>query len=244
MPVLADQDKKIRNAIKAFWGVKDEAVNAQIARGIEDLGARRSITSGKHLDAFVPIFADIASAHKIKDLKFFAGRVSTLPGFFRPTKEWDLIITQRGVLLAVFEMKSIGSSFGKNMNNRTEEAVGSSHDLLTAYREGAFGKDTPKPFIGWAMIMNECEESTMARRTSERHFKVDSKFRGASYAARCDLLCEKLVHENMYSAAALMLTAEHEGRENGEYRHLSEGASIKRFLATFHGHMATIAASS
>jgi hypothetical protein len=53
-----------------------------------------------------------------------------LPGFFRPTKEWDLLAIHDGKLLAVIEAKSqVGPSFGNNFNNRTEEAMGSALDL-------------------------------------------------------------------------------------------------------------------
>jgi hypothetical protein len=41
-----------------------------------------------------------------------------LPGYFRPTKEWDLLVILDGNLLASIEFKSqIGPSFGNNYNN-------------------------------------------------------------------------------------------------------------------------------
>lgn len=67
-------------------------------------------------------------------------RVSVeLPGFFRPTKEWDIVVVADGNLVAAIELKSqIGPSFSNNFNNRTEEALGTAMDIWTAYREGAF----------------------------------------------------------------------------------------------------------
>jgi type II restriction enzyme len=63
----------------------------------------------------------------------------TLPGYFRPTKLWDLLVMYQGRLIAAIELKShIGPSFGNNFNNRTEEAIGTAVDLWTAFREGAF----------------------------------------------------------------------------------------------------------
>ena len=38
-------------------------------------------------------------------------------------------------------------------SSRSEEAIGTAHDLWTAYREGAFGDDTPRPFVGWVMLL-------------------------------------------------------------------------------------------
>ena len=57
-----------------------------------------------------------------------------LPGFFRPTKEWDLVVVKNGHLIAAIEAKSqVGPSFGNNFNNRTEEAMGSALDIWTAF---------------------------------------------------------------------------------------------------------------
>ena len=42
----------------------------------------------------------------------------TLPGYFRPTKLWDLLVTYKGQLIAAIELKShVGPSFGNNFNN-------------------------------------------------------------------------------------------------------------------------------
>ena len=52
-------------------------------------------------------------------------RLLTLPGFFRPTKLWDLLVINQGKLIAAIEFKSqVGPSFGNNANNRCEEALG------------------------------------------------------------------------------------------------------------------------
>src|SRR6185437_16682999 len=73
----------------------------------------------------------------------------TLPGYFRPTKLWDLLVLHQGRLIAAIELKSqIGPSFGNNFNNRAEEAIGTAHDFWTAYRDKAFGEQS-RPFIGW-----------------------------------------------------------------------------------------------
>lgn len=56
-----------------------------------------------------------------------------LPGFFRPTKKWDLLVVREGQLLVALEAKSqTGPSFGNNFNNRTEEAIGTGTTLLAA----------------------------------------------------------------------------------------------------------------
>jgi hypothetical protein len=59
-----------------------------------------------------------------------------LAGYYRPEKRWDLIVLSEGELVLAMEFKSMVGSFGKNLNNRSEEALGSATCLWTAFREG------------------------------------------------------------------------------------------------------------
>ena len=73
-----------------------------------------------------------------------------------------MLVVHHGHLIAALELKSqVGPSFGNNFNNRTEEAIGTAHDLWTAYREGAFG-DQAKPFVGWLMMVEDEPKSRSA----------------------------------------------------------------------------------
>ena len=93
------------------------------------------------------------------------------------------------------EFKSqVGPSFGNNFNNRTEEAIGTAIDLWTAYREAAFGQ-IPRPFVGWLVLVEDCEKSRSPVQDNSPHFPVLDEYKGASYADRYDLLCQKLVQE-------------------------------------------------
>lgn len=65
----------------------------------------------------------------------------------------------RGRLIAALEFKShVGPLFSNNFNNRAEEAIGTSHDFWTAYRDGAFGRQA-RPFVGWLMVVEDAEKS-------------------------------------------------------------------------------------
>ena len=88
------------------------------------------------MDGFIEIFADIFFRNGIPRESIHLKK-TVLPGFFRPTKEWDLLVVLDNELIASIELKShIGPSFGNNFNNRVEEALGSATDIRTAYREG------------------------------------------------------------------------------------------------------------
>src|ERR1700732_1523258 len=83
-----------------------------------------------------------------------------------------MLIVQDTNLIAAIEFKSHrGPSFGNNLNNRTEEALGSAVDLWTAYREGAFGIKKPRPWLGWVMLLEECPGSTTPVRAAVPHFQ-------------------------------------------------------------------------
>ena len=82
----------------------------------------------------------------------------TLPGFYRPCKEWDLVVLSSDTLVAVVEVKSQVGSFGNNFNNRVEEALGNATDFWAAYREGIF-KPSQKPWLGYLFMLEEREAS-------------------------------------------------------------------------------------
>jgi len=173
---------------------------------------------------------------------FTASSVVTLPGYFRPTKRWDVVIVSGGCLVAAVELKSqVGPSFGNNFNNRAEEAIGSAHDFWTAYREGAFG-DGPRPFLGWIILVEDYPRSrARGQRLDAPHFDVSPEFAGASYLERYDILCHRLMRENLYTHAALV-TSERDPDPPGAYGCLSPATSLLRFASSFAGHVAAGAA--
>ncbi|ANO50044.1 PaeR7I family type II restriction endonuclease [Woeseia oceani] len=239
---LADYENKTREAVQAFWGNREKARQKQIEAGKADQGERAGVTAGKNMDGFLALVADIVRANGLRNASIhLKRRVLTLPGYFRPTKLWDMLVMHEGRLIAALEFKSqVGPSFGNNANNRAEEAIGTAHDFWVAYREGAFGDQT-RPFAGWLMLLEDAPKSREPVRDSSPHFPVFQEFKGASYADRYDILCRKLVQESLYSAASLVLSPR-EAASTGEYSGLSELTGIKTFVTEFAGHIATEAA--
>ena len=136
MPLdLANYEKKAKEAVKVFWGNREKARKKQVEVGRIDQGERSGVTGGKNLDGFIALILDIVKANGLGHADIHQSRaLVTLPGFFRPTKLWDLVVIHRGHLVAAIELKSqVGPSFGTNFNNRTEEAIGTAHDFWTAY---------------------------------------------------------------------------------------------------------------
>lgn len=239
---LVDYERKAREAVKAFWGNREAAKQKQIDAGKADQGERAGVTAGKNMDGFLALILDIIKANGLAHAEIHQNRAMlTLPGYFRPTKLWDLLVIYKGELIAAVELKSqVGPSFGNNFNNRTEEAIGTAHDLWTAYREQAFGMQ-PRPFVGWLMMVEDAPESRSPVRDNSPHFPVFEEFRGASYLKRYDLLCQRLVQEQLYTTAAV-LAAPRNAVGTGEFSELSRMTGLKTFITALAGHVAAEAA--
>ena len=226
----------------AFWGNRDKARQKQVEAGTTDQGERAGVTAGKNMDGFVALVIDLVKANGLAHASIHKQRaLLTLPGYFRPTKLWDLLVLNEGRLVAAVELKSqVGPSFGNNFNNRTEEAIGTAHDLWTAYREGAFGRH-PRPFVGWLMMVEDAPESRRPVRDASPHFPVFPEFQGASYLKRYDVLCQRLVQEQLYTTASI-LGSPRSAITTGEFTNMSDMTSLKTFVASLAGHVASEAA--
>lgn len=239
---LVDYEQKARKAVKAFWKKRKAATQKQIESGKADQGERAGVTSGKNMDGFVALVIDIVRANGLAHAQIHQRRaVLTLPGYFRPTKLWDLVVIHKNDLIATIELKSqVGPSFGNNFNNRTEEAIGTAHDLWTAYREEAFGKQ-PRPFVGWLMMVEDAPKSRSPVKDTSPHFPVFAEFKNASYLERYDLLCQKLVQEQLYTTACL-ITSKRSAATSGEFEEMSAMTGLKTFVTALAGHIAAEAA--
>ena len=239
---LCDFEKKTQAALKAFWQTRDDAKLKQKESGKSDQGERAGVTGGKNMNGFSDLVIDLVRANGLPNAEIHQKRaVLTLPGFFRPTKLWDMLVIDKGRLIAALEFKShVGPSFGNNFNNRTEEAIGTSHDLWTAYRDGAFGQHE-RPFVGWLMVVEDAPESRAAVSESSPHFPVFPEFVGSSYLQRYDILCKKLAKEQLYSAASVIATPR-SAVADGTYSELSSMTGLRSFVASLAGHIAAEAA--
>ena len=241
---LANYEQKAREAVQAFWSTREQARQKQIDAGKADQGERAGVTAGKNMDGFLALVVDIVRANGLDNAEIHQERrVLTLPGYFRPTKLWDLLVMNKGRLIAALEFKSqVGPSFGNNANNRAEEAIGTAHDFWTAYREGAFGEQ-PRPFAGWMILLEDAPESRAPVTDATPHYSVLKEFENASYADRYNILCRKLMQEQLYTAASIIVSPR-SAIDTGEYSEMSNMTGLRTFLSELAGHVAAEAARS
>lgn len=232
---MKDLQRRLGKAVRQFWETRkrQEKMQGRVT-GIRDQGSRSAVTGGAQMDGFAKLVSELLMENGITTATVSRKINVELPGFFRPTKQWDLLIKVDGDLLASIEFKSqVGPSFGNNYNNRTEEALGSATDLWTAYREGAF-RASPRPWLGYFFLLEESPRSISPVAVSEPHFPVFEEFRGASYAKRYELFCQKLVRERLYDAACFILSDKVSGLK-GKFREPVSELNFQNFVASLIG---------
>ena len=240
---LKVEDGVFRDAIKRFWSARRQQSADVSASGTSNQGERGAVTGGKQLDGIADIIIELLESGGVCRSDIFSncplhktGKLQ-LPGFFRPTKEWDILVVSQGHLVAAIELKSqVGPSFGNNFNNRTEEAMGSALDIWTAYREGAF-QGSPAPWLGYLFVLEDAAKSRKPVRNLEPHFSVFPEFIGASYSKRYELFCRKLVRERHYNAACLILTDRDQVEATSNYSEPATDLSAQNFLSQLLHHV-------
>jgi hypothetical protein len=253
---MIDIEGRLQDAIQSYWNARANNKQKQVESGRIDAGTRGEVTGGTQMGALEVLVADILCEAGLKRIDVRTRTALELPGYFRATKKWDLIVVSQGQLVLAMELKSqAGKSIGNNVNNRAEEAVGSAKDLWTAYREGRFGRGAPTPFLGYLFLLEDRDGVKRPVANKEPYFTVDPAFRGVempgredraarhrgiSYAQRYELLCRRLMLERIYSASCFLMAT------NAASTLISQPAqdlSFARFAAALRGHAVTFVGS-
>lgn len=248
-----DFDSQVAQAVITFWATRDGSSSS--SQG----GARDAVISGKNMDGFIDLVGAVAAHCGLpKTAVHTRKRDVVLPGYFRPTKNWDVLVLFRGRLIAAFEFKSQVGSFGNNFNNRSEEVIGAAADLWVAHRHGGYSasggedpgpmvvaepgapllhpdiqSDPRPPFLAWLMLLEDCKKSRAPVAVAEPHYRVFPEFRKASYADRYKILCERLMSRRLYGGAALLLSDRTGGAASGANSALSPATSIRSVFTEF-----------
>lgn len=219
----------IKNAVDKFWGVRKRQLGSTKIK--TDLSNRGAVTGGKQLDGFLALLQQVSLDMGIPNDCIYL-KANHIPGYFRPTKNWDfLIISPEGRLVALIELKSQVGSFGNNFNNRTEEALGSAVDFWTAFRENVYTGSLP-PWAGYLFIVEKGEKSIAPVKVAQPYFPVMPEFVNTSYIDRYELFCRRLMLERHYSATSLMWTS-----GPGDFGDVSAELSLQTFLFSLMGYL-------
>lgn len=197
-------------AVRAFWTGRDLQTQKQIESGKVDAGSRGSVTGGLHLSALQELIAGQFEPLVHLGAQIRKSGIIPLPGYYRRAKNWDIVVTYRGILVAAIECKSQVGSFGNNFNNRTEEAIGNAVDLWRAYEADLVG--AIKPWLGFVFVFECAPGSTEPVGDHGKPlYRTDPAFDNSSYTTRYQLLFQRLVRERLYDAACLISTERGDG---------------------------------
>jgi len=229
-------DSEVSDAVQWYWETRSGQGEEHRESEDSTRGRRAEVLGGQQMDSFAGLIEDIVVEAGVPRDSVKHDYHATLPGFYRHEKEWDTAVVHDGELLAVVEYKSQASSFGNNLNNRAEEAIGNNTDIIEAYEEGVFAP-SPQPWIGYLMLMADNEESRNVPSVREPNFEVDDEFRGATYVGRMELLCLRMVRKRLVNESAFLLTDEEQGLD-GEYWEPNEELRFDRFAQSLASHVA------
>ncbi len=198
---------QFEEAVRSFWDVRSH--QALTGRGEGSGGAVRG---GRHFDAVCELVSRIFLDAGLKPSQLRTVVGATLPGYYRPSKNWDLVVVDGRNLVAALEFKALGGpSFANNGNNRAEEAIGNAVDLLTAFEAGSLG--TLRPWLGYFFLIEDAEGSrTPSSRISPASVgNLDPAFRGCTYCERMERMCERMMTDHLYDGVCFATTSRDPG---------------------------------
>jgi hypothetical protein len=227
------------DAIAAYWGAKQTQTQLSVIKNKVGAGTAGSVRGGKHFDSIAALIAKffLDAGYPASAIRVNKGQRLELPGYFRPTKQWDIVVSHKDTLVAAFELKALGGpSFGNNYNNRVEEALGSAFDL----RRAALAKIFPgeKPWLGYFFILEDAIGSRRPVRIDEGAFPSDKIWHGASYQKRFSVFCERLMAEGIYDSVCYITSSPTDTRPTElvsqlDWQHFS--AAVNARIAFLHG---------
>ncbi len=195
----------VQSAVEYFWARRDEQ-RSKLADEGRSGGAARG---NGHMRGFEHLVMSACIGAGVDRSEISTGQ-PTLPGYFRASKQWDLVVTHKRNLVAAIEFKSQVGSVGKNYNNRFEEALGSATDVRAAHeRNGMFG--TVRPWLGYVFVLQESSETERSMRPPNALFRPDAVFDGLSYNQRYQVMMTRLLETDTYQAGWFLTTKRSDG---------------------------------
>lgn len=212
----------VAQAVQDFWDSRSGQAQKQKLSGTVDAGTRGTVTGGKHLDSLASLISKI-----FQDNEFSISDKTTLPGWYRRDKNWDIVGTYRSELAGIVELKSQVGSISNNANNRIEEMIGQAVDIAKATEENLLG-GLPAWF-GYVMVI---EDSPKARAVAQgsrgllAQYPTDPVFNTTSYIDRYRIAFERLQADKKLDAGLLIATS-----KDGTYRYPTQACSFQAFAA-------------
>lgn len=232
MPVeIPNYEPLMQEAVANFWAIRDRQATEQAARGVVDAGTRGAVTGGRHLGPIEALIRRVLTDAGVNETDIHNGQSAKLPGWFREFKNWDIVVFDGGTLVAVVELKSQVGSFGNNLNNRIEEAIGQTVDFWQAVDRGLM--PGLRPWFGYVMIVEETAGSTGNVRTARGLVPPDPVFENASYVERYATAFVRLHQERLLDAVTFAKSP----RGTNQVTYPAPALSFQHFATTLYNRV-------
>src|SRR5271166_4400519 len=96
---------RLSAAVAHYWGTLSQQSEKQRS-GQADRGNRSAVTGGKQMDGFCALVQWLLVENGLPEPSIYTRTNLELPGYFRPTKRWDMLIVHEENLIAAIEFKS------------------------------------------------------------------------------------------------------------------------------------------
>jgi hypothetical protein len=212
--VLPPFEDRLRKAVAHYW--RTLAAQSGKQKAGMDHGRRSAVTGGKQMDGFCELVDWVLRENGLEEASIYVRSDRELPGFFRPTKEWDMLVVHEGRTVAAIEFTSQRvPPLAGDTNARIEETIGMASDVWTAYGQGAYHPPRKRPWLGWVMLVED---------------RTDS----GCYSRRYEQILRKFTHERLFDSTAL-LASSGKGHAQDALIQPVEDLSMKRLLCSLVG---------
>lgn len=230
---VPDYEADFAVAIDQFWAIKTSQQAAADLVGKLVGGTSGSVRAGLHMAPFEALVRKVVRDAGITTDDQPSER-TYLPGYYRETKSWDVVLQYKGHALAIIEAKSQGSSLANNFNNRVEEAIGQAADVWKSHERGLLVSGL-RPWIGYVMVVEETAKTVepknlLAGKAVPAGMVVDPVFDGMSYADRYAMAFKRLDQERMLDATCVAITS-----SSTSYSYPNQWLSFNGFAAQLWG---------
>jgi hypothetical protein len=212
--VLPPFEDRLRKAVAHYW--RTLAAQSTKQKPGMDHGRRSAVTGGKQMDGFCELVDRVLRENGLGEASIYVRSDRELPGLFRPTKEWDMLVVHEGRTVAAiaFTSQRVPPLAG-DTNTRIEETIGTAEGMWTAFRQEANGRSRPRAWLGWVMLLED---------------RTDS----GSYGRCYDQILRKFTQERLFDSAALLASPRKYGAPDAFVKP-AEDLSMKRLLASLIG---------
>lgn len=128
--MLHEVEARFDAALQEFWCIRREQAAKQRAAGKSDKGGRSAVTGGLHLDALGGLVHALLVDAGVADTDVRLKKALELPGYYRPEKQWDLLVLVDGELVP-----ALAGTGGAELREQLQQSLRGSDRQCRGYLE-------------------------------------------------------------------------------------------------------------